>query len=269
MKKLSAIALALTLIVSLFATPINVNAATKKTKLDKTNVILDIKEKTTINFTNNTKKVKWSVSKKGIIKIKKKNNQAITIQGKKRGETTLKAKVGKKTYSCKIQVDDFDECITMYAGTTKELQIAAYNSKGKLAKYTCSNNKIAKIRETTKRYVKVSALKPGTTIITGKLHPFTKKYKIEVIPELTDKEIQEWSNKIKQEFVNAFISCGLKETPDRNSMGWGGIRCHAKNYKKQAQDSAPHILSLGATQFFIEVTYEGEGAFMVWIYSDC
>lgn len=252
------------LIIGLLTTPVQVQAAKKKVKLERTRVYLDVKEQTTIQLLNNTKNVTWSVNKKGILKIKKKNNQQITIQGKKKGTVTLKAKTSNKTYTCNITVDDYYDRITMYAGTTKELYIAAHNSKGQLGKYSCSNKKIAKIRKVTKNYVKVSALKPGTTFITMKLHPFTRTYKLEVIPELTEKEIQEWSDRIKQEFVKAFTSYGLEYRPNDYAMTYGGVKCRAKTYKRLAQEGAAQAVHLGYTSCFnIKIIYQGEGIFMV------
>ncbi len=48
-------------------------------------------------------KVKWKVSKKGIVKLKK-EGKTCTIIGKKKGTVKLTAVIGKKKYSCKVVV---------------------------------------------------------------------------------------------------------------------------------------------------------------------
>ena len=99
MKKIKIIIIAMALVLLL---PINVNAA-PKVKLSSTKKTIEVGKTVKISLKNNKKKVKWSVSN-GKIKIVKKTNKYAKIKAVKRGTATLKAKVGKKTYKCKITV---------------------------------------------------------------------------------------------------------------------------------------------------------------------
>lgn len=99
MKKIKIIIIAMALVLLL---PINVNAA-PKVKLSSTKKTIEVGKTVKISLKNNKKKVKWSVSN-GKIKIVKKTNKYAKIKAIKKGTATLKAKVGKKTYKCKITV---------------------------------------------------------------------------------------------------------------------------------------------------------------------
>lgn len=103
MKKLSMLLLTLLLVVGLSVPPITVDAK-PKTKLSTTKTTVYKGDTKTIKLKNNTKKVKWSVSNKNIVKIVKKNNKQVKIKAMNAGTTYVKAKVGKKTYKCKVVV---------------------------------------------------------------------------------------------------------------------------------------------------------------------
>lgn len=80
--------------------PIRVDAA--KTKyIIKADVVYEIypKEKITL-YVDTTKKITWSTSNKKIATVSSKG----VVTGKKPGNTTITATVGKKKYKCKVQV---------------------------------------------------------------------------------------------------------------------------------------------------------------------
>lgn len=78
-----------------------VNAAT--TKMNVKSKSITVGQTVKIKLLNNNKKVKWSVSN-GKIRITKKSKSYAKIKGIRKGTAYLKAKVGKKTYKCKITV---------------------------------------------------------------------------------------------------------------------------------------------------------------------
>ena len=82
-------------------------AAKKKVKLNKTKVVLKVGKKTTLKLKNNKKKVKWSSNKKRVATVTKKG----VVKAKKKGTAKITAKVGKKKYVCKV---------TVKAATTKK-----------------------------------------------------------------------------------------------------------------------------------------------------
>ena len=75
-------------------------AAKKKVKLNKTKVVLKVGKKTTLKLKNNKKKVKWSSNKKKVATVTKKG----VVKAKKKGTAKITAKVGKKKYVCKVTV---------------------------------------------------------------------------------------------------------------------------------------------------------------------
>lgn len=89
---------------------INAKAAVKpkkKTVLVKKNVSLKEGQSTKIKLKNPTKKVKWSVKNKSIVKITKqagKKKEQIKVQGIKAGTTKVVAVCGKKKYTVTIKV---------------------------------------------------------------------------------------------------------------------------------------------------------------------
>lgn len=74
--------------------------ASAKTKINKKKVTISIDKKVKLKVKGTHKKVKWKSSNKKIVSVSKKG----VIKGKSLGTTTVKAKVGKKTYKCKVTV---------------------------------------------------------------------------------------------------------------------------------------------------------------------
>ncbi|MCR5692330.1 MAG: family 43 glycosylhydrolase, partial [Eubacterium sp.] len=75
-------------------------AAAKKVKLNKKKLTLRVGKKYKLKLKNNKKKVKWSSSKKKVATVTKKG----LVKAKKKGTCKITAKVGKKKYVCKVTV---------------------------------------------------------------------------------------------------------------------------------------------------------------------
>lgn len=93
-------ALLMTSISTISATPTTVLAKTKKVKLSKTKATVYVGKTVTLKLKNNKKKVKWSTSNKKVATVTKKGK----VKGKKAGKATITATVGKKKYKCKVIV---------------------------------------------------------------------------------------------------------------------------------------------------------------------
>lgn len=87
-------------LLTLFPSTVNANG---KIKMDATKKTINVGGSCTVKLMNNKKKAKWSVSNKNI-KIVSQNNKQAIIKGVKKGTSCLNAKIGKKTYKCKITV---------------------------------------------------------------------------------------------------------------------------------------------------------------------
>lgn len=99
--------------------------------------------------------------------------------------------------------------------------------------------------------------------------PTTEEVVVEPTPE-PEPEPQPTvtADQIVAEFNAAFSACGMQQMPDTNGMGYAGIRCHAGNYVDQAWGTASYIAGRGATSFYITITDNGNGSFMVTYYTD-
>lgn len=74
--------------------------AAKKPKLNKTSVKLYVGKTVKLKLKNNKKKVVWSSSNKKVATVSKKG----VVKAKKAGTAKIRAKVGKKKYTCKVKV---------------------------------------------------------------------------------------------------------------------------------------------------------------------
>ena len=90
------------LFIMLSMIPVNVRAS-EKVKLSTAKKTISIGQTCKVKLKNNKKRVKWTVSGNKI-KILKKTKTYAKIKGIKRGTAYLRAKVGRKTYKCKIVV---------------------------------------------------------------------------------------------------------------------------------------------------------------------
>lgn len=98
--KYNLIKMALLIVVTVFMFSTPVQAA----KLNKTSLTL-VKGKTyTLKLKGTKKKATWKTKNKKIAKLSNKKKSSVKIKAVKAGKTTVTAKVGKKTYKCKVAV---------------------------------------------------------------------------------------------------------------------------------------------------------------------
>lgn len=102
MKKIVIFLLAIVLIGSNL-NPVYVKA-NEVTELSKTKVTLEQGKTKTISLLNNDKKVKWTTSNNKVVKILSSSKDKVKIKAVKKGTAYVKAKVGTKTYKCKVIV---------------------------------------------------------------------------------------------------------------------------------------------------------------------
>lgn len=89
------------LLAILFVAGVGVNTEAKaKPKLSSKKITINVGQKKKLKVKNTKKKVKWSTKNKAIATVNKKG----LVKGKKKGKTTVIAKVGKKSLKCKVTV---------------------------------------------------------------------------------------------------------------------------------------------------------------------
>lgn len=98
-KKLITVFVVLTLFIFLYRIAGNVQAV-RKVQLSQTNLTLKEREKKKLKVTGTKKKVIWTVNKKSVASVTKKG----VVKAKKKGKAVITAKVGKRSYQCKVDV---------------------------------------------------------------------------------------------------------------------------------------------------------------------
>lgn len=156
-RSIKRIILVLILSLALFCVPILSGVAATKVKINKKKATILVSKTVQLKI-NGQKKVKWSSSNKKIAKVSKTGK----VTGIKPGKVTIKAKVKKKTYKCKITVRiGLDKTrITLNVGQTTKVKLCGSRIKA----VKSSNNSVAKISKAGK----IRAVGAGSAILTIK-----------------------------------------------------------------------------------------------------
>lgn len=155
MAVISAVVLMTTLLIPAF------QASAASVKLNKTKIVIAVGQTYALKLKGTTKTVKWSTAKKKVATVTKKG----VVKGVRKGSTTITAKVGKKTYKCKVTVEAPKLSATkktVTAGTSFALKL---NGTKRTVKWYTGNKKVATV---TKKGV-VKTLKAGKVKITAKV----------------------------------------------------------------------------------------------------
>ena len=152
---ISAVILMTTMLIPAF------QASAASVKLNKTKIVLVVGQTYNLKVSGTKKTPQWSSSNKKIVSVTKKG----VIKGLKKGTATITAKIGKKTYKCKVTVESpklSSTKKTVTAGTSFALKL---NGTKRTVKWYTSNKKIATV--SSKGVVKT--LRAGSVKITAKL----------------------------------------------------------------------------------------------------
>ena len=110
-----------------------------KIKINKTKLTLKVGQTYKLKVKGTKKKVKWTSSKKSIATVSKKGK----VKAKKKGTVTIKAKVGKKTFKCKLKVTKKKTSSNSSNSSSKESIIIA-KINGKIIPITWKDNESVK-----------------------------------------------------------------------------------------------------------------------------
>ena len=166
MKKKNRLLLILAVLVVMMAYPLTANAAIK---INKKSISIFVKKTYKLKVTGTKKTVKWSSSNKNVATVSKKG----VVKGIGRGICKIKAKVGKKQYTCKVtvkipvkQVRFFEDTYSVYIGDKLKLEaiVSPEDANKKSLTWKSSNTKVATV--TSKGVVK--GISEGKATITAK-----------------------------------------------------------------------------------------------------
>lgn len=161
--------------------------AAGKVKLSTKKLTVTVGKKKVLKLKNNKKKVKWTViSGKSKIKLSKKKKTSVTIQGKKKGSVKVRAKVGKKSYTCRITVKAASKKKTGDDKTNNN-KTGENNTQDAKKEYTISGYVYSKSGVPVKSSLLTITYGRGTYeggyyAYSSKVDPKTGKYSIRVKP---------------------------------------------------------------------------------------
>lgn len=130
--------------------------------LNKKSITL-LKGKTvTLQMKGTKKKAVWKMSRKRVVRFTTKKNTSVKVQAVRTGESTVSAKIGKKTYKCKVRVVDpklNSRKVNLKVGEAKMLKVQGGTGT---IKWRTNNPTVAPVSKG-----KVSAKKAGEAKITA------------------------------------------------------------------------------------------------------
>lgn len=119
--------------------------AAKKVSLSTKNIILVKGQKKTIKLKNTKQRPVWSSKSKAIATVKKTGSYKASITAKKKGTTYIYAKVNRKKYKCKVQVETpvlQTASVTLTVGESTSIKLSGTKQK---ITYKSSDSKIVSV----------------------------------------------------------------------------------------------------------------------------
>lgn len=157
-KRLMAVLSVVIMLAAVFAPSFQASAAS--VKLNKKKLTIAVSQTYTLKLSGTKNTVTWKSSNRNVASVTKKG----VVKGRKKGNATITAKVGKKTYTCKVTVEAPKLSATkktVTAGTSFTLKLRGTN---RTVRWSTSNKNVATVKKGT-----VKTLKKGTVKITAKV----------------------------------------------------------------------------------------------------
>lgn len=252
--------------------PLRAEAATPV--ISQKSLTIGIGTKATLKVKNTTKTPQWSSSKKSVATVNSKG----VVTAKKFGYATITAKIGSKSYKCKVYVSGNPtlelSAITLTKGKSRNITLFGATAKS----FSSSNPKVVKITSKKGNACTVKALKKGTATITVK-DKEGRKYQCNVtvngnsggnssdvqfsgsvtLPNLgitikTPNQYNSNGNLYTEigDNANAFTNAVNQTLGDAQGMAWVG---NAYGFYTMGYNSAPSS----------EITYNGDGTYTLVI----
>ena len=185
-------------------------------KLNKSSISLSAGKRYTLKLNGNTQKISWSSSNRKAATVSAKGK----ITAKSKGNTTVTAKVGRRTYKCRVKVTPGLNKTAVVLAKNDYTNLTLDGAKAK--SFRSSNTKIAKVSKDGK----VTAVKKGTATITA-TDTKNKKYTCKVTvedPKLNKTAVslttgQKYTLKLEGNTQKISWSSSDKKVADENNKG--------------------------------------------------
>lgn len=182
---------------------VEVEAASKKMSLSKTSLTLYVGRTKTLKVKNAKGTVRWSSSKKKVATVSSKGK----VTAKKKGKTTITAKVGKKKYKCKVVVQNpklSQSAITL--NVNEAYRLVALGTAEKVT-WTAKNPEVIRVSKKGN----VRGLKTGTTYVIAWAGKYKMKCKVTVDDPVLSKTTA---------LMESGTSCQLSLLQTKRSAQW-------------------------------------------------
>ncbi len=204
-------------------------------------------ESVTIKVKKATRKTKWKSSKKKIIKLARGKN-SLTIKGKKKGKTTISARIAGKKYKYKVVVEKpsiSKEEISMEVGKTATIKIKGTKRK---YKWKSNNPSVVKVNGTSG---KITSLSEGLADVSAKIG------KTEYSCSVTVKNVPE-EEKPLAKVPSGYLS-EIKEKGRVTTVQYDGTQANGTKVKKLAYVYLPYGYDEKKEYDIIYCLHGGEG----------
>ena len=152
------------MLICVFVMPVSASAA----KMNKKSATMYTGKTLQLKVTGTSKKAAWSSSRKSVVKV----NQKGKITAVKKGSAVIRAKIGKKTYQCKVTVKQRATSVSLNKDSyfmvpgktwTPQVTVQPSNTNDKRIQWSSSNKAVAKVNSKGK----ITAVANGTAVITA------------------------------------------------------------------------------------------------------
>lgn len=161
-------------------------------RLNKKSITIRKNKTYTIKVRGTKARARWKTSKRSVVKLVRKKKSSVKIKAVRPGKAVISARIGKKTYKCRITVVDpklSKVNLKLNAGDTYRLKVS--QGTGKI-KWQSSNSQIATVTNG-----KVTAKRAGVANITAVQNKKKLTCKVVVVNKTTNTQDETGSDESK------------------------------------------------------------------------
>lgn len=220
-------------------------SAATKVKISQKSATVFVSKSVALKITGTKTKPKWSSSNSKVAKVNSKGK----VTGVAAGKATIKAKVGKKTYSCKVTVKQGLSLTKLSLDKGKKTTLKLYGTKVK----SVSSSK--KTVATIDKKLRITAKKKGSCTLTVKAtNGKTYKCKVTVVQKVTGVTLNLQSLSMKTGEKQSLTAAVSPSDANNKAVTWA-----TSNAAVAIVDQSGNVTAAGPGSAFITAT-AGDGS---------